>query len=139
MIRLLADKSKFSYSWIDITAPEKSELQQIAQEYGMLEQSVQDSLQADHLPKYERLKDYTFSILRLYASDDDLEADTVQELTDKIAVFIGEKFIITIHRKEWPMLDKVNEEHVQTGDCTMPLHIYIEIVRAGLQSFEEPA
>lgn len=139
MIRILAQKSKHSFNWIDITRPEKSELQEIANEYGLLEQSVQDSLQADHLPKYERLKNYTFSILRLYASDDDLEADTVQELTDKIAVFTGENFIITIHRKEWPMLDKVNEDHVQTGDCTMPVHVYIEIVRAGLQSFEEPA
>jgi magnesium transporter len=139
MIRILAEKSKHSYSWIDITRPEKSELQEIANEYGLLEQSVQDSLQADHLPKYERLKNYTFSILRLYASDDDPEADTVQELTDKIAVFTGENFIITIHRKEWPMLDDVNENHVQTGDCKMPLHVYIEIVRTGLQSFEEPA
>jgi magnesium transporter len=139
MIRLLADKSKYSYSWIDITAPEKSELQQIAQEYGLLEQSVQDSLQADHLPKYERLKNYTFSILRLYASDNDMEADTVQELTDKIAVFIGEQFIITIHRKEWPVLDKINEQYCQTGDCKIPLHVYIEIVRAGLQSYEAPA
>jgi magnesium transporter len=139
MVRLLADKSKYSYSWIDITSPEKSELQQIAQEYGLLEQSVQDSLQADHLPKYERLRNYTFSILRLYASDNDMEADTVQELTDKIAVFIGEQFIITIHRKELPVLDRINEEHCQTGDCKIPLHVYIEIVRAGLQSYEEPA
>lgn len=139
MIRILAEKTSYSYTWIDITRPGKDELHEIAQKYGLLEQSVHDSLQADHLPKYERLKDYTFSILRLYSSDDDIEADTVQELTDKIAVFIGESFIITIHRKEWHMLDDVNENHVQTGNCKTPSHVFIEILKAGLQSFEDPA
>lgn len=139
MLQQLTDKSHHSYTWIDIVGPEKGELQEIALQYGLLEQSVQDSLQPDHLPKYERLKNYTFSILRLYASDNDLEADTVQELTNKVAIFINEHYIITIHRKEWAALERINKELVQKGECETPLHVYIEIVRATLQSFEEPA
>jgi magnesium transporter len=122
-----------------MVGPERNELQETAHQYGLLEQSVQDSLQPDHLPKYERLKHYTFSILRLYASDNDLEADTVQELTNKVAIFINEHYIITIHRKEWPALERINSDLVQNGECETPLHVYIEIVRATLQSFEEPA
>jgi magnesium transporter len=139
MIRILAEKTNYSYNWIDISEPTNGELQEIAQQYGLLEQSVQDSMQPDHLPKYERLKNYTFSILRIYAPENDVESDTVQELTDKIAIFIGEQFIITIHRQAWPLLDKIHETRVQTGECKSTLHVYIEVVRAGLQSFEEPA
>jgi magnesium transporter len=139
MIRLLTEKGVHDYSWVDISDPEKGELQQIAQAYGLLEQSVQDSLQPDHLPKYERLKNYTFSILRLYSSDNDLEADTVQELTNKIAVFINGNAIITIHRKEWPALVKIKERYVDAGECKSPLHVYLEILRATLLTFEEPA
>lgn len=139
MLRQLTNKSQHSYTWIDMIGPERNELQETARQYGLLEQSVQDSLQPDHLPKYERLKHYTFSILRLYASDNDLEADTVQELSNKVAIFINEHYIITIHRKEWPALERINRDLVQTGECETPLHVYIEIVRATLQSFEEPA
>ncbi len=102
------------------------------------EQSVQDSLQADHLPKYERLKKYSFSILRVYSSENDTEADTVQELTNKIAVFIGESFIITIHRKEWEMLDAISKEYVKTGECKTPAHVFVQITKATLDSFNEP-
>jgi magnesium transporter len=139
MLKQLADKGKHSYTWIDIVGPDKKELQEVALQYGLLEQSVQDSLQPDHLPKYERLRNYTFSVLRLYSSDKDLEADTVQELTNKIAIFINAHYIITIHRKEWPALDRINNDMVQQGECETPLHVYIEIVRATLLSFEEPA
>jgi magnesium transporter len=139
MIRTLAEKGNGSYTWVDIQGPVKKELQEMAGKYKLLEESVQDCLQPDHLPKYERLKHYTFSILRFFSTNDDPEDDTVQELTDKIAVFIGENFILTIHRKEWPALDRINEQYVQAGDCKMPLHVYIEIVRATLQSYGEPA
>jgi magnesium transporter len=139
MLQQLADKSKHSYTWIDIVGPEQHELLDIAHQYELLEQSVQDSLQPDHLPKYERLKHYTFSILRLYDAGNDLEADTVQELTNKVAIFINEHYIITIHRKDWPALERINREMVQKGECETPLHVYIEVVRATLQSFEEPA
>lgn len=139
MIRHLAEEGKHSYIWLDITNPEKVELQEIAKQYNLVEQSVQDVLQPEHLPKYERLKTYTFSILRFYDSENDAEADTVQELTNKIAVFINEKFIITIHVKEWPAVDRISEEQVAPGECNTPLDVYIEIVRSALQSFEEPA
>jgi magnesium transporter len=139
MIRHLAEEGKHSYIWLDITRPEKDELQQIAQQYGLVEQSVQDVLQPEHLPKYERLKRYTFSILRFYSSENDMEADTVQELTNKIAVFINEHFIITIHLKEWAALDKISVDRVASGECSTPLHVYIEVVRGAIQSFEEPA
>ncbi|WP_205511760.1 magnesium transporter CorA family protein [Longitalea arenae] len=138
MIRNFVNKSPHTYHWIDIYNPDKNELQEIANKYGLLEQSVQDSLQPDHLPKYERLKYYTFSILRIYSSDNDIEADTVQELTDKIAIFIGDQFIITIHRNKAELLDRIYQENLNNGDCKTPLHVYIEIVRAALLTYDEP-
>jgi len=139
MTRNFAVEGNQSFAWIDITNPEKNELQQIAQQYGLIEESVQDTLQPEHLPKYERLKKYTFSILRYYSSENDMEADTVQELTNKIAVFVSDHFIITIHLKEWSLLDRISKNKVASGECEKPLHVYIEIVRGAIQSFEAPA
>lgn len=138
MIRNLAERNVHSYEWIDILAPDLNDLHEVADRYGLHEASVTDSLQPDHLPKYERIKNYTFIILRVFGSENDVEADTVQEVTNKIAVFISEKFIITIHRYEWQPLERISQNFVDTGECREPFHVLVEIVRAALLSYELP-
>src|SRR5687768_13317928 len=98
MIKMLAEKEKAGFTWIDIVAPDETDLKTITHDYGLHEASVQDWLQADHLPKYERFKDYAFMILRTFDDHNNREADTVKEVTNKIAVFKGAGFIITLHK-----------------------------------------
>ena len=140
MIRNLSEKNNSTYEWIDITAPEKNELRQIARQYGLHEASVNDCLQPGHLPKHERFKGYTFIILRIYYAENtnDSEADTVQELTNKIAIFIADHFIITIHRNQLPLVDHISEQYVCGGDCKYSSHVLNEIVKAGLHSYDKP-
>jgi magnesium transporter len=139
MKQVMTGKEERGYEWIDIAAPDKNDLQEIAGQFGLHEASVADALQPDHLPKYERLKNYILIILRMYSPGRNDEADTVQELTDKLAIFISNSFIITIHQVDWPPLKKINEEYVKQGDCKNPFHVLNEIVKAGLLSFDEPA
>src|SRR3989337_3598515 len=139
MINHFTVKSDKGYEWIDLVAPGKDELQAIAGQYQLHDASVDDSLQQDHLPKFEHLKGYIFIILRIYAADKDAEADTVQELTDKIAILISKDFIVTIHRNEWLPLQRINEEFVKQGECKKTSHVLNEIVKAGLLTFEVPA
>jgi len=138
MVYHLTPGTEYPFNWIDILDPSQSELQDIASKYGLLEQSVQDALQTDHLPKYEHLKTYTFSILRFYAPDNEVEADTVQELTNKLALFIGKDFIITIHKRQWPALDKITREFIHEETWKKPTHVFNAIVVAALQSFDAP-
>jgi magnesium transporter len=127
------------YEWIDITASETEELEKLAQKYNLHEESVNDALEPDHLPKFERLKGYIFVIVRVHSDDSNEEADTVRELTDKLSVFISEKFIITVHRNEWKPLEKINQQYVQQGECKNPYHVLNEIVREALMTFDTPA
>ncbi len=138
MIRNLAKKNKEDYEWLDVLAPTPEELHEIAQKYDLHEESVNDCLQPGHLPKYERFRGYTFIIVRVYFPIKDQEADTVQELTNKVAIFISDKYIITIHRNEWAPLVAISEEYVNSGECKKPTHVLTEIVKAGLHSFEAP-
>jgi magnesium transporter len=137
MVRTLAEKDKRGFQWIDVIAPDDGELQSITQEYGLHESSVQDWQQADHLPKYEHLKDYAFIILRVYDDHDNKEADTVQEVTNKIAVFCGRDFIITLHKEACPMLDHLLEGTAQKRDCTLTDHLLNEIIKGALLSYEK--
>ena len=62
----------------------------------------------------------------------------MQELTNKIAIFISDHFIITIHRNAWQPIDHISQEYVCAGDCKHPTHVLNEIVKAGLHSYDRP-
>lgn len=138
MIRNLAQKNKEDFEWLDVVAPTPEEIHEIAEKHDLHEESVKDCLQPGHLPKYERFRGYTFIIVRVYFPIKDQEADTVQELTNKVAIFISDKYIITIHRNEWAPLVSISDEFVNSGECKNPQHVLNEIVKAALHSFEAP-
>lgn len=140
MIRdLTANLSSLPFKWIDVCEPTEQDLATVAAEYGLHPASVADCLQPGHLPKYEAFQDHTFIILRVCFTQPASEADTVQDLTSKIAVFISDKFIITIHRKHWQPLDNISEQYVIAGRCSNSYHVLNIIVKTGLHSFDEPA
>lgn len=126
-----------SFEWIDITNPQPGELEDIAKQYNLQEESVKDCLQPGHLPKYERLKNYTFVIVRVF-TEGDKNADNLQEITNKIAIFLTEEFIITIHRKELPLIDSMSTNFLSDNECKTAREIFIDIVMAALHSFDEP-
>jgi magnesium transporter len=139
MVKTFADKADRGYSWIDIAAPDQPELENIAKEYGLHHSSIQDWLQADHLPKYERLKDYVFIIMRIYDDKNNKEADTVQEVTNKLALFAGEDFLLTLHINDCPLLEHIADRSSPKKDISSIKEVINEIVKAVLLSFDKPA
>ena len=138
MITILKEKNQDNYEWIDITNPEKAELNEIAIKYDLHKALVEDSLQPEHLPKFEMVGDTHFIILRIYSSIAPKEADTIQEVTDKIAVFIGANFIITIHRRDYDFLHQIKTKYVDTRKSNTPYHLLFRIIYSALSSYEIP-
>lgn len=100
-------EEKFSLSigkddlkWIDIINPSKEDLRKLAQEYSLPQFTVEDCMDPYHLPKTEKFDHLLFVILRTYDNDSLNDADTVQDLTRKLAIFWNGSFLITLHRKE---------------------------------------
>ena len=59
-----------------------------------------------YIPNFEATNDLNFVILRVYTTPQTAEADTIQELTTKIAVFYAANCLITLHRRAPnPLLD----------------------------------
>ena len=54
------------FQWIDITKPTHEELQELSKQYDLDYYTLHDCLEPAHLPKKEKLQDYTFIILRVY-------------------------------------------------------------------------
>lgn len=138
MTRTLATLEKNGFIWIDVLKPEREELQKIAGQYNLDESSVQDCLQSDHLPKYEKLDDYSFIIFRVHNSEVAKETNTVQQLTTKLAIFFGKDFIITVHRIEQAYIDDIHKA-IQEGKCSSHFTLLNKLAKASLNTYDQPA
>ncbi len=140
MLQKLAVASEFGFEWLDIVDPQPEELQDIAVRYQLHANSVKDCLQPGHLPKYELIGDRAFIIVRLYTPDTtEEEADTIQELTNKVAIFYTDAFVITIHRKALAFIEDLKKDLIDTGKCRGAFHLLNRVVRGSLLTYEAPA
>lgn len=97
------------FTWVDVVDPTTDELAQVARSYGLHSTSVEDSLEPEHLPKYERIGSTTFIIVRAFDTASPRHCSTLHEMTRKVAIFYGSDFLITIHRTEQPFLTALIE------------------------------
>lgn len=140
LIQNVFEKTDGSYRWIDVVLPSPEELQRIADEYSLHTTTIQDCLDPEHLPKYEKIDDDTFIICRAFDEQCSREADTVQALTRKVAIIIGKTFLITIHRVDQPFLQSIRDRWQsmsQTGSKP-GFHLVHELFLAILGSYERP-
>lgn len=143
MLRTVWQSTTPEFSWLDLVEPTRADLEQIAVQYGLPATAVQDCLDPEHLPKFERFNGTSFAILRAYDERCDPAADTVQALTRKVAVFWGADFLLTIHRKEQPYLSAVMTEwtarprHGEDG-AAVAAELLVGIANAVVLSYEPP-
>lgn len=125
-------------TWIDIYDPTSEDIESVSSKYNLNSYTLLDSLDPDHLPKYEEHNDTHFLIIRLL-HDEKKKLPTVQSLSSKIAVFFNETFIITVHRYAQPLISQIMEQYVNTGKIKSSAGIAVQIVGEALRSFEAPA
>ncbi|HAP34711.1 MAG TPA: magnesium transporter CorA, partial [Bacteroidetes bacterium] len=78
MITRYRNTGKKKFEWIDVINPSVDELKIIAEEHSLHSNSVQDSMQPEHLPKFEWIDDTVFIIARVYDYVSSKDADTIQ-------------------------------------------------------------
>jgi magnesium transporter len=139
MIRTLAEEKECGFRWIDIHSPTREEMHTIAKEYKIHEALIADVLQPEHLPKFESTGDISFFILRYFVAQEHEEADTIQDLTNKVAVFYNEKLVITVHKYDAPFLDQLKKELFDQNNCRGLFHLLNRLIKAVLQTYDEPA
>src|SRR5688500_20170164 len=110
-IRTILNSSDPPFAWLDVVQPTRDELTDIARGYGLHPMSVEDSLEPEHLPKYERIGTTTFIIVRAIDTAAAGNCSTLHEMTRKVAIFYGSDFLITIHRTEQPFLTGLMDEY----------------------------
>ncbi|MBL0293223.1 MAG: hypothetical protein IPQ04_02860 [Saprospiraceae bacterium] len=121
-----------NFIWIDICQPYKESLDKIAEEYDLDYFQVKDSLEQGHLPKFEKLPQYNFLILRAFTSNLKQNATTINELSNKIAFFYNKEKLITVHRSPFKFLE------LEKSECTDTEEIILFLIRKMLDTYQPP-
>jgi magnesium transporter len=129
--------------WVDLSNPTHDELREVAKKYALHPTSVEDCLDPTHLPKGEKIDNIWFFILRVFDESCGSHADTVQELTRKVAIFVGTNYLISIHRTELIFLkstvDHYTQIHAKTPEASLNIQqIFFELVSRGLNTYNPP-
>ncbi|HKP28740.1 MAG TPA: CorA family divalent cation transporter [Gemmatimonadales bacterium] len=141
MIRTILRAEHQGVTWIDVTAPSVEELHELARLHRLHETTVEDCLDPTHLPKYERIDDALFMILRVWGERPDRSGTAVQDVTRKIAMFSRGDLLLTIHRAELPALQAVEREwsgRCGTGEKTTVPALLAAIAIDTLGSYDAP-
>lgn len=127
-----------NWEWIDVTAPTEEDLQFLHERYHINYLLLEDTIDPNHLPKYEEVGDVKFFLTR---ESTDLERRTLNNISDissKLGIFLLPKLIITTHRTKSKSinelcaeLDKEDLSIVKRDDLALRLALKI------LKSFDD--
>lgn len=138
MITTVIERPEFK--WIDLVYPTAEELESIGQTYSIHLTSIQDCLQPEHLPKYEKIGEVAFLIIRAFDEKSFPPANSMRDLTRKIAIFLGTNFLITVHRVDQVFMPPLREKWMNQPAVTakQQFHILSDLLQAVLESYEKP-
>lgn len=125
--------------WIDISDPSHQEMEELSRDYNLNQNIVRDCMQPEHLPKYEYVDEVHFLILRYFSHSFEKKVFTIQDLTNKIAIFYSDTFLITIHMAEAKFLDMIRNKYVAGGKCVSTTDLLTLIVWNSLETYDDPA
>ncbi len=84
--------------WIDVLAPEMQDLQALHDGYGIDMLLLEDTIDPDHLPKYEESGDMKFILMRENTDMERHSLGGISDVSTKLGVFLLPGTIITVHR-----------------------------------------
>jgi magnesium transporter len=124
--------------WRDVTDPDPGELEELAKEYRLHPTLVADCLQPLHLPKHEQIGDVTFLMVRAYDEDAQDEDSSIEGMTRKVAVFLGNRFLITVHQKDPSFLEPIRRKYGNEMNEAYLLSVMLEVLLEAVETYHAP-
>ena len=125
--------------WIDVQNPTRNIMQQLSEKYHFHELSIEDSLSKIEIPKIDKYSDHIFTTIHFPVMNDDYDQETTTPTITQLSIFIGSKYIITVHQGDLRPLrnmfdsckeDKIQKEEVMssTSSSGYLLHSIIDML-----------
>jgi magnesium transporter len=100
------------FVWIGLYEPGESQLQGIAEVFGLHELAVEDAVTAHQRPKLDRYDETLFMVLKTVRYIEHESPTTANEIveTGEIMAFLGKQFIVTVRHGKHSGLQSLREE-----------------------------
>lgn len=123
--------------WVDVEAPTAEDLTFLHERYEINNLLLEDTLDPNHLPKYEEDGDVKFFLLRESTELERKNLNTISDISTKIGIFILGRTIITIHRMKTKSLTETKKQLSGLKTETTANNIALRIALLIMKSFDD--
>lgn len=99
-----------NWEWLDVIAPTEEDLQFLHERYHINEMLLEDTIDPNHLPKYEEVDQVKFFLTRESTDLDRRALNNISDISSKLGIFLVPGLIITTHRAQSKSINEVFEE-----------------------------
>ena len=125
--------------WIDVEAPTDEDMKYLHERYEINNLLLEDTLDPNHLPKYEEDGNVKFFLLRESTELERKNLNTISDISTKIGIFLLEKTIITVHRMKAKSITETKKELTESQDKVHTHKIALMITLVIMKSFDDEA
>lgn len=98
------------WEWLDVIAPTEEDLQFLHERYHINKMLLEDTIDPNHLPKYEEVDQVKFFLTRESTDLERRALNNISDISSKLGIFLVPGLIITMHRAQSKSINKVYEE-----------------------------
>lgn len=99
-----------SWEWLDVIEPTEEDLSYLHHQYHINELLLEDTVDPNHLPKYEEVDEIKFFLTRESKDQERRTLNNISDISSKLGIFLTPGFIITTHRAKSKSINEVFEE-----------------------------
>ncbi|SFI08375.1 CorA family divalent cation transporter [Halpernia frigidisoli] len=122
--------------WIDVVAPTAEDLKFIHERYSINHLLLEDTIDANHLPKFEKVDEVMFYLMRENTELERTNLSSISDVSTKLGVFIFEKTIITIHRMKNRSIQETKVEAEKKAEAIRKEDIALLLGMKVLKSYD---
>ena len=126
--------------WIDVEAPTEEDLDFLHDRYAINHLLLEDTVDPNHLPKFEEDADVKFYLMRENTELERQNLNTISDISTKLGVFIINGIVITTHRmKNRSIYELKKEVFLPENSEITPDQIALELALKVMKSYDDEA
>lgn len=123
--------------WIDVEAPTQEDMKYLHERYEINNLLLEDTLDPNHLPKYEADGNVKFFLLRESTELERKNLNTISDISTKIGIFLVENTIITVHRLKTKSIMETKKQLSASQENCSPDKVALMIALVIMKSFDD--
>ena len=123
--------------WLDVEAPTDEDLHYLHEKYGINSLLLEDTIDPNHLPKYEEDGNVKFFLTRENTELERTSLNTISDISTKLSIFLLDETIITIHRMRNRSIYEYKKEITGEKEAITPDRIALRLALKVMKSFDD--